>query len=235
MINNIDEANKNYWQNYKAGEIPSVHNNIPSEIFEGTTGPILDVGTGDGILAENLAQKGFDVYGIDIVKNIINENISKNTKVKYSIQDITTKTNFPDDFFEFIIFKFTLTNIHKDSWEKVGNEIFRILNKNGKLLIIEPLVSESYNSRYNLASSFIKDKNCLYVFKDKDLAKNISSKEDLKNALDKNQVSRIIKHYTFEEINDIFKKLKLMNCRTLVIPSPSGYDINTFEGIFKKI
>jgi ubiquinone/menaquinone biosynthesis C-methylase UbiE len=185
-------------------------------------------------LAERLSLDGFDVYGIDIAENIIEENKLRQTKVKYSIQDITTQTNFPNNFFDFIIFKFTLTNIHKEAWEKVSNEIFRLLKPNGRLLIIEPLVSESYQLRYDLASNFVQDKNCLYVFKDKDLAKNINFKEDLEQAIKNDQVSRIVKHYTVEEIEHIFNKLRIVDFRTLNIPSPSGYDINTFEGVFIK-
>lgn len=234
MENNLNSANKVYWQNYKAGEIPSVHNDIPNEILEDINGPILDVGTGDGTLAERLALDGFDVYGIDIAENIIEENKSRQSKVQYSIQDITTTTNFPDNFFDFIIFKFTLTNIHKESWEKVSSEIFRLLKPNGRLLIIEPLVSKSYQLRYELASNFVQDKNCLYVFKEKDLAKNINSKEELEQAIKNDQVSRIVKHYTIEEIKHIFDKLSIVDFRTLNIPSPSGYDINTFEGVFIK-
>lgn len=176
MVEDLNQINKSYWQNYQCGQIPSVYNDIPSEIFENIDGPILDVGTGDGILAESLAKNGFNVYAIDIAENIINKNKSKLTKVKYSIQDISKKTNFSNDFFDFIIFKFTLANIHKESWENVNNEIFRILKPNGRLLIIEPLVSKPYQLRYDLAANFIQDKNCLYVFKNKDLAKKLISK-----------------------------------------------------------
>lgn len=234
MENNLNKINKIYWQNYKPGEIPSTYNDISHEIFENVNGPILDVGTGDGILAESLASNGFDVYGIDIAKNIIKENTSKATKVKYSVQDISEKTNFPNNFFNLIIFKFTLTNIHKESWENVSNEVFRILKPNGKLLIIEPLVSPSYQLRYDLASNFIKDPHCLYVFKDKDLAKHIKTLEELEQTIDNNQVSRIVKHYTVEEIKTIFNKLDIIDHIILNISSPSGYDINTFEGIFIK-
>ena len=125
------------------------------------------MGTGDGVLAEELADKGFLIYGTDIAVNIVNENKKRKSKAEFSVQDITTRTDFPDNFFDLVIFKFVLTNIHKKSWEGLDNEVFRILKPQGKVWLLEPLVSESYRKRYELAANFIKDKNCAYVFSDK--------------------------------------------------------------------
>ncbi len=231
---NLTLKNKSYWQTYKPGEIPSVPQNPPQELLNSISSPILDVGTGDGVLAEELEKQGFDVYGIDIAENIIKENIKRITKVKYSIQSITTRTDFPDNFFDLIVFKFTMTNIHKDSWDNVAKEAYRILKPTGKVWVLEPLVSESYKKRYELAANFVKDKNCVYVFYDKDLAEKITSKSDLENAIKENKVSRVIKHYTIEELKKVFDKLEMTDNRVIKVTSPSGYTINTFEGVFVK-
>ena len=234
MVNNLTQQNKTYWQSYKPGEIPSVPKK-PSEILlKNVGGPILDVGTGDGVLAEKLALKGFDVYGVDIAENIINENRKRKSKVKYSTQDITTKTRFSDNYFDLIIFRFTLTNIHKELWKKLGDEVFRILKTSGKVWALEPLVSKSYKKRYELASGFIKDRNCVYVFYEKELARKINNKHDLNNAIKENKVSRIVKHYTVGELRKVLNKLSLTNHRIIKVVSPSGFVINTFEGVFLK-
>lgn len=230
----LNEKNKEYWQSYKPGEIPSPSNEPPFKLLKETKGNVLDVGTGDGILAEKLAEKGFSVFGIDIAENIIDENKKRNTKVKYSIQDIAEKTNFPDNYFNLILFKYTLTNIHKESWDFLGREIFRILKPLGKVWIFEPLVSDSYKERYKLASYFIKDKNCVYVFSQKNLASKIKSVDNLKEVIKENKVSRIIKHYGEEELISIFRKLRLLEKRETQIISPSGFEIKSFEGIFMK-
>ena len=234
MINTLDQQNKIYWQEYKPGTIPTTPLSPPKILLDNIHGPILDVGTGDGILAEELSLIDFDVYGIDIAKSIIENNQKKITRVNYSIQDITTRTNFPDNFFELVIFKFTLTNIHKEAWEPLGKEIFRILKPTGCVWIVEPLVSESYVQRYKLASNFVSDKNCVYVFNDKDLAATVNTRDDLQNAINNKLVSRIVKHYTIEELKSIFNKLTLTNHKIIPVTSPSGFVINTFEGIFKK-
>lgn len=234
MIKDLNRQNAAYWQNYKPGEIPSMPVNVPNDLLINVSGPVLDVGTGDGVLAEKLSYKGLNVFGIDIAKNIIEENLKRNSRVKYSVQDITHKTKFKDNFFDLIIFKFTLTNIHQESWKNLGKEIYRVLKPYGTVWVVEPLVSESYNSRYKLSSFFIKDANCVYVFNDKSLAKEINTKDQLQRAIDNNQVSRIIKHYTLNELTDIFGKLEISGHRTLKISSPSNYLMNTFEGVFTK-
>ncbi|MFA6005348.1 MAG: class I SAM-dependent methyltransferase [Patescibacteria group bacterium] len=234
MSQSLNQQNKSFWQKYQPGKIPSSSNNPPDELLNSIHGPILDVGTGDGNLAEALARKGHETYGIDIAENIITENKKRKTKVNYSVQDITERTNFPDGFFALLIFRFTLTNIHKESWDKLAKEIFRILKPSGKVWILEPLVSESYKQRYQLASNFIDDRHCVYVFRDKDMAEKINTKEELAQAIEEKKVSRIVKHYTVEELQCVFKGLVFEKQRTVVIPSPSGYPINTFEGIFSK-
>ena len=234
MAGSVGYLNLQYWQKYKPGEIPTFPASPPEKLLNCIKGPILDVGTGDGVLAEELADKGFLIYGTDIAVNIVNENKKRKSKAEFSVQDITTRTDFPDNFFDLVIFKFVLTNIHKKSWRGLGNEVFRILKPQGKVWILEPLVSESYKKRYELAANFIKDKNCAYVFSDKKLAEKINTKNELERAIKENKVSRIVKHYTIEELKQIFNKLELTDHRVFKIASPSGFTLNTIEGIFSK-
>jgi ubiquinone/menaquinone biosynthesis C-methylase UbiE len=234
MVISLSQNNRRYWQKYKPGQIPSVPKDPPQALLKGVK-TILDVGTGDGVLAEKLANKGYEVFAIDIAENIIAENQKRKTGVKYSAQTITDKTDFKSEMFDLIIFRFTLTNIHKDSWLKTGNEINRLLKPGGKVWVLEPLVSDSYDERYKLASNFIKDKYCVYVFFDKELAEKINNKQDLEKAIKENKVSRVVKHYTIEELKVIFDNLELIDNRVVKITSPSGFVINTFEGIFLKI
>jgi len=230
----LNEKNREYWQRYKPGKIPSPSQEPPENLINNIRGSILDVGTGDGSLAEKLAKKNYSIFGIDIAENIICENKKRKSSVNYSIQDITKKTTFPDDTFALIIFKYTLTNIHKESWNFLREEVFRILRPLGKVWFFEPIFSESYKERYRLASHFISDKNCVYVFSDKSLAEKVKTKEDLKKAIKEQKVSRVIKHYTKEEIETIFSNLKLIQSRKTQIISPSGFKINTLEGVFLK-
>ena len=234
MTDSVAQQNIQYWQNYKPGEIPTFPASPPEKLLNYIKGPILDIGTGDGILAEKLADKGFQVYGMDVVVNIVNENEKRKSKVEYSIGDITKRTHFPDNFFDLAIFKFVLTNIHKESWKGLGREVSRILKPQGRVWFLEPLVSESYKKRYELAANFVKDESCVYVFNDKELAEKINSKKELEDAIKENLVSRIVRHYTVEELKQIFNKLTLNDHRVIKAASPSGFVLNTVEGIFLK-
>ncbi|MCF7845293.1 MAG: class I SAM-dependent methyltransferase [Candidatus Pacebacteria bacterium] len=230
----LNDQNAEYWQNYKPGEIPSPTQEPPEELLKSISGRALDIGTGDGKIAEKLAKRKLDVFGIDIAKNIIEANIKRNSKVDYSVQDITKRTTFPDNSFDLITSRYTLTNIHQESWESLGEEVFRILKPRGLFWVFEPLVSASYSERYRLSNYLLKDKNCVYVFSEKNLAEKIKKKEDLEDAIKQKKVIRIVKHYTREELENIFKELKLIQWRRAEVNSPSGFKIETFEGVFQK-
>ena len=229
-------TNKEYWQNYKPGEIPAVPNLPPIELYDtGRSLKVLDIGTGDGKAAEELSQTGSNrVYGIDIAENIIATNLERETRVEYSLQDITQATNFESSFFDLALSRFLLTNIPADGRGSAVAEIFRVLAPNGKLWILEPLVSDSYKERYQLAQEFSQDPNSVVVFKQKDLAEKILTKSEMAKAFKANLFSRIVKHYTFEEIIEMLKPLTLVDSRIIEIKSPSGYTINTLEAVFQK-
>lgn len=228
-------SNKEYWQKYKPGSIPSVPNLPPKILFmNGKKLNILDVGTGDGKVAEKLAHFGHNVYGIDIAKNIITENISRKSNVSYSIQDISKRTTFSSSFFDLIISRFVFTNIPKDERKLASKEISRLLNPHGKLWTLEPLVSKSYNLRYKLSEDYSNEKKSVVVFKEKEMAKKITNKKQMEKAFNSDMFSRIVKHYVEQNIIKLFEPLSLLERRILDIPSPSSYTIKTFEGIFGK-
>ena len=67
------------------------------------------------------------------------------------------------------------------------------------------------------------------------MAEKINTKNELERAIKENKVSRIVKHYTIEELKQIFNKLELTDRRVFKIASPSGFTLNTLEGYFRKI
>ena len=83
MAGSVGYLNLQYWQKYKPGEIPTFPASPPEKLLNCIKGPILDVGTGDGVLAEELADKGFLIYGTDIAVNIVNENKKENQKLNF--------------------------------------------------------------------------------------------------------------------------------------------------------
>lgn len=232
----LGRLNKEYWSKYNAGSTPGVEE-IPALSFlerfsEGSN--VLDIGTGTGTLAEYLAGLGFTVYGIDINDNEIASNTSRETNVAYSLQDITEGTNFRDSFFDLVIFRYTLTSVHKPQWHALAREIGRITKLGGYVWLAEPHVSNAYSKRYELGRQQLGDEHALYVFKDKELASHIEDTAALNKALADNQVSRIVRHYDEVELKNLFPQFEALDTKHVNHTSPSGYPLDTVVITLKK-
>ena len=95
--------NKKHWGLYTKEEIPSVPVNPPEYLLNQVKGPVLDIGTGNGALAEELSKRGLKVFAIDINSDIITESSKKAVGVNYSVQDITQRLDFKDNLFDLLI------------------------------------------------------------------------------------------------------------------------------------
>lgn len=199
-----------------------------------TGGNVLDVGCGDGKLAEWLSERSFSVSAIDINQNAINANKKRDTKVSYGLQDITIKTTFPDYFFDLLCFRFTFANIHRDEWPSTKTEIERLVSPEGFIWLVEPLVSTDYQERYDLSKKVLNDEHAIFVFKNPETAKKIATTEQLKNALNQDAIQRISKHFTREELDQLFSSFKKVHQKTIEVVSPSGFKINTLVALLRK-
>lgn len=228
--------NKECWKKVSASQTTSVDiRPTDKELSQvPTNGNVLDVGCGDGKLAEWLSKKSFSVSAIDINQNAINANRKRNTKVTFSLQDITNKTTFPDQFFDLLCFKFTLANIHRDEWQSTKKEVERLISPKGFVWLAEPLVSSDYKERYELSKKILNDEHAIFVFKNPETAKNIDTAEQLQNALDHDAVLRISRHFTREELDKLFSSFKKVRETTIEVVSPSGFKINTLVALLSK-
>ncbi len=74
----FDEKAAGYADGYR-GDTPTAHSfNIRMQrVYEllerGRAGKVLDIGCGPGITVEHLVKQGFEVYGVDISKGMIDE------------------------------------------------------------------------------------------------------------------------------------------------------------------
>lgn len=98
----------------------------------------LDVACGEGFYAMYLASKGFDVLGIDISEKAIEyakENAhQQKVNVRFAVMDIKDLDRLEEKF----DFAFEWGLLHhlkvQNAWEKYVNDIYKLLNKNGKYL-----------------------------------------------------------------------------------------------------
>jgi ubiquinone/menaquinone biosynthesis C-methylase UbiE len=109
---------------------------------------ILDIGCGIGQNLNLLSKKGI-YYGIDISSKNIKNNQKKFPQHNFAIADITSKTEFKDNFFNEIYCYDVME--HVTDLNKALNEIHRIINKkNGKLIVEVPTYfSESVFTKLN--------------------------------------------------------------------------------------
>jgi ubiquinone/menaquinone biosynthesis C-methylase UbiE len=98
---------------------------------------IFDVGCGEGYLCRTLAKKGHRVFGIDSCPKLIKaaQDLEKKSPlgVKYFVGDFR-KTSFPPSYFDVILSHQTINEIPNPG--KAFWEFFRILKKNGKLILL---------------------------------------------------------------------------------------------------
>lgn len=113
--------------------------------FTPTTGRILDIGCGAGRTTRELADRGFDVVGIDISEEMV-------TRANRLFDDLDIRTGdataleFQDESFDFVLFSYVgIDSIHPP-WlrRRALHEIRRVLKPGGRFAF------SSHNSWYTL-------------------------------------------------------------------------------------
>lgn len=112
------------------------------ELIDSQEGKILDIGCGPGIITEEIINKNYDYFGIDISPEMIEEARRKfsdyifSSKINLSVGDIT-KIDFPDTYFDGItcmgLFEYL------GDFNMALKETNRALKQNGFLIVTAPL------------------------------------------------------------------------------------------------
>lgn len=71
------------------------------------SGKLLELGCGDGVNAIWLAERGYEVYGVDIAPTAIEWAKAKakerNLNIDFQVGNVLDLANYPDDFFDFVL------------------------------------------------------------------------------------------------------------------------------------
>jgi ubiquinone/menaquinone biosynthesis C-methylase UbiE len=98
----------------------------------------LDLGTGPGTQAMQLANKGFDVIGSDISETVIKRNKimyeNKYPNLEFLVDNILD-SNFNDNYFDYIFDRGCFHVFSQEDRPKYYNHIKRILKQNGILFL----------------------------------------------------------------------------------------------------
>lgn len=99
---------------------------------------ILDIGCNDGFIGSLLLKKGNDVYGLDIAEHKVVT--ARKRGIKATACDIESKRlPYPNNYFDMVL----LTDVieHLFDTDRLLEDIYRVLRKNGTLLITTPNVA----------------------------------------------------------------------------------------------
>jgi len=112
---------------------------------------ILDVATGTGAQAFELAKLGHDVIGIDLSPEMLvqaKKKLSPSLKLKFQVAD-GTKLPFMDEFFDAAAISWGIHDMPYEIGIRVLMEMKRVIKKNGKILIVDYM-----NPRKHIVAKF---------------------------------------------------------------------------------
>ena len=125
---------------------------------------ILDVGCGTGRDCKYIEQKGYDVIGIDISKEMLKIAKEKYPKGKFAIMDMTN-IDYPDNTFDGIMANCSLFHIPEELLSQTIESFKRVLKNNGKLFLIlqegneSKMVEEPYRHGVYVYMNYFSKKN----------------------------------------------------------------------------
>jgi SAM-dependent methyltransferase len=120
---------------------------------------ILDVGCGPGMMAEYSIKRGFEFFGIDISKKMIDECISKfghANSVHFSVGKLQS-LEFKNSFFDVVLCMGALEYVNEDEIENAISEMMRVL-KPGGLLLISLMNKGSFFAWHRRAKNYVLKK-----------------------------------------------------------------------------
>ena len=164
-------------------------------------GAILDLGCGAGRHLKFLAENGFEAYGCDYSSSGIQASqellASANLKANFEIASVDNLP-YDDEFFDGLICFGVLYYNDKQSIQKAAGEIFRVLKKGSKALI---LVRNLEDYRYAKAKKLSKYE---VIIQENDEKRSAFKENDMPMYFfDKDEVKRVFAHFKNLEINRI--------------------------------
>jgi ubiquinone/menaquinone biosynthesis C-methylase UbiE len=96
---------------------------------------IFDAGSGTGNLCVKLKECGSKPIGFDFSEKALEIHLQKDQDATVHLGNLTKRLPFPDNYFDKVVSNNVLYTIDKNDRLNVINELYRVLNPNGKIVI----------------------------------------------------------------------------------------------------
>jgi len=127
-----------YYAQCPGGYAMNVRQQRVLELLDRKGGKVLDVGCGPGVITQKLLDLGYEFWGVDTSKGMIeqcHQHFEKSDRAHFTVGDATSLP-FPDKFFDTAICTGVIDRIRAD--ESALKEMLRVVKTNGTLLISFP-------------------------------------------------------------------------------------------------
>ncbi len=170
---------------------------------------IIDVGAGTGKYSIVLANEGYDVTAVELVKHNLKTLEAKKSSVKTYLGNATNLSSFGDNSFDMVLLFGPLYHlINKEDKIKALMEAKRIVKKDGLILV------SYYMNEYAIITHGFKDNNILKAIKNEEIDKNyhITPKQ-----------TDLYSMVRLEDINELNELSDLKRIKILAQDGPSDY------------
>ena len=146
----VEKARK--WGDHKAMDIEAIEDGLdiptaPLSLFAASAAgkKMLDVGCGSARYVDWFLERGFDYTGIDVSEGLVQVAQNRNSGVVFR-QMSYHKLDFDDETFDMLWVCCSLEFCPKEHIDTVLRELHRVLRVGGKILVISPQSTSSYET-----------------------------------------------------------------------------------------
>ena len=211
LINYYNKFNEDKRLNTRHGQVEFITSlkYIHEYLKEFDNPKIIDIGAGTGKYSIKLADEGYDVTAVELVKHNLRVIEKNSNKVKVYQGNATDLSRFEDESFEMVLLFGPMYHLcTNDEKIKALNEAKRVCKKNG----------------YILVAYFMND-YCIirYGFKENNIKEEIKNKNIDKDYKIKHWIDNLYSPVRIEDIDYYNKKTNLKRIKIITPDGPSNY------------